>query len=124
MPSLVHVNLAANHLRGSAQLELGSDVSNSSSSLRTLNLSTNRFTNSFHPLGFVNLRVLDFSHNDLRSLPSRLEIPMTSDISTSPTVTSRRAPNPSRSSALWSTWTCRITPWKVLFRRTSLRSVA
>ncbi|XP_068666788.1 calmodulin-binding receptor kinase CaMRLK [Aristolochia californica] len=73
MPSLINVNLAMNRLGGSVRLEHGSGLSNSSSVIRMLNLSTNRYTNSFNLLGFTNLKVLDLSHNDLRSLPSGLE---------------------------------------------------
>ncbi|KAL5997832.1 hypothetical protein ACLOJK_008764 [Asimina triloba] len=70
MPSLVSVNLAMNRIGGSIWFDgLGSNAS----SLRVLNLSSNRFKNNLQLSGFNNLRVLVLSKNDLRSLPPGLE---------------------------------------------------
>lgn len=70
MTSLVEVNLAANRLGGTVEFDQPSPTA---SSLRELNLSSNRFTNSFRLSGFSNLRALDLSKNDLRSMPLGFE---------------------------------------------------
>lgn len=70
MPSLVEVNLAMNRLGGNVEFDEPGSVQ---SSLRVLNLSNNRFTNSFRLSGFLNLSVLDLSKNNLSSLPSGFE---------------------------------------------------
>ncbi|XP_042499959.1 calmodulin-binding receptor kinase CaMRLK [Macadamia integrifolia] len=72
MPSLVKVNLAMNRLGGSIGFETTSGIV-STSSLLTLNLSRNRFSDSVYLSGFPKLRVLDLSINDLRTLPSGLK---------------------------------------------------
>ncbi|MCL7029898.1 hypothetical protein MKW94_028215 [Papaver nudicaule] len=64
IPGLVHVNLSMNRFGGNIE------TSSSSSSIQVLNLSNNRFTNSFHLFGFTELKSLDVSDNDLRFFPS------------------------------------------------------
>ncbi|KAK9132154.1 hypothetical protein Scep_011682 [Stephania cephalantha] len=70
MPKLESINLSMNKLGGSIALTPTSTVS---SSIRSLNLSHNRFTNSVNLSGFSNLRVLDLSNNNLGVFPSGLE---------------------------------------------------
>ncbi|KAK9153058.1 hypothetical protein Sjap_000538 [Stephania japonica] len=69
MPNLESINLSMNKLGGSIALT----PSTVSSSIRSLNLSHNRFTNSVNLSGFSNLRVLDLSNNNLGVFPSGLE---------------------------------------------------
>ncbi|KAK4796688.1 hypothetical protein SAY86_029014 [Trapa natans] len=63
-PSLSNVNLSDNQIGGHI---IG--PSNLPSPAQSRDLSGNRFTNSFNLTGFMNLRVLDLSGNDLRILP-------------------------------------------------------
>ncbi|KAJ1414139.1 Serine-threonine/tyrosine-protein kinase, catalytic domain [Sesbania bispinosa] len=67
--SLLEVNLSKNRFGGSIALKPTSQ-NGSFSSLQTLNLSHNRFTNLVQLSGFSNLKSLDLSHNKLGTLPS------------------------------------------------------
>ncbi|XP_028764916.1 calmodulin-binding receptor kinase CaMRLK-like [Neltuma alba] len=68
-PNLSKVDLSNNKFGGSIELE--SPAGNSPfSSVQSLNLSHNSFTNLPQLSGFSNLRILDLSHNNLRTLPT------------------------------------------------------
>ncbi|KAJ8761851.1 hypothetical protein K2173_005423 [Erythroxylum novogranatense] len=66
--SLVEVNLTKNRFGGSIWSQHSSGNSSSSSLIRSLNLSNNRFTKLGKLSGFTNLQMLDLSHNDLGSI--------------------------------------------------------
>lgn len=71
---MVHVDLSHNRFGGT----VGFKLSNSShvfpsSSIRVLNLSNNRFSNTVRLSGFSKLEILDVSRNNLRNLPFGLE---------------------------------------------------
>ncbi|XP_020232366.1 calmodulin-binding receptor kinase CaMRLK [Cajanus cajan] len=65
--TLVTVNLSNNRLGGSIN---PTSQNGFFSSLQTLNLSHNRFTNQLHLSAFSNLKSLDLSHNNLGTMPS------------------------------------------------------
>ncbi|OIW20199.1 hypothetical protein TanjilG_06600 [Lupinus angustifolius] len=70
--TLLIVNLSNNRFRGNIASKPITQ-NDSFSSLQSLNLSHNRFTNQFYISGFSNLKSLDLSHNNLVTLPSGFE---------------------------------------------------
>lgn len=64
LSSLVEINLSRNKFGGSIIAEL-----NNTSTIENLNLSHNRFSNLVQLSTFQNLKILDLSHNNLRTLP-------------------------------------------------------
>ncbi|CAK8578562.1 unnamed protein product [Lathyrus sativus] len=62
--SLLEINLSRNRFGGSITVEL-----KNTSTIENLNLSHNRFSNLVQLSTFQNLKILDLSHNNLRTLP-------------------------------------------------------
>lgn len=73
--TLLDINFSRNRFGGSIIIRSSSKTENTSfpfsfSSIKKLNLSHNRFTNSIQLSCFKNLKILDVSHNNLVTLPS------------------------------------------------------
>ncbi|XP_047312293.1 calmodulin-binding receptor kinase CaMRLK [Impatiens glandulifera] len=70
LQTLLHVNLSKNRFGGTIGIQPISKKFPFLSSIQTINISSNRFTNLASFSMFSNLTVIDLSHNDLRQLPS------------------------------------------------------
>lgn len=73
IPTLVELNLSKNKLVGTIGFKISSEFG-PFSSIKKLNLSQNRFTNLANISHFPNLTTLDLSHNNLKVLPTGLNM--------------------------------------------------